>query len=407
MSYTELIESLREYLPDDPVAMGLLDEIYDSTLPYWPDDTASRLEAALEQEDWLEDATKLVDELEKALKRGFTPVYEQQNAFKKDMDNWFTFAHAFLEAERSDGLVDLMDLYWKMFNPKGKEKCGALRVSCRGDDCRFHFTPGVYICPECGSTRTLCRKRVATNGRCVSEGRALGHGGDQTKGALHPTYIDGRKTTRRSEMFANQIKNRPNLKAMYIQALQDPDYLSLMPEIALLAARRGELLADLDAIDPETIEREVASAVEQMQKAMMNDKYGTVIFYAQKVEDLLTKGKENRNRWRELNSIATQMAKLVDTERKTIVEARRSVPIEDMFRLQQETIKVVRVAIGSGAEEIYFALRSALGEDADLGRVTVDFIRGRMLKHMANELRPIQEAEDREIINIAAEERDK
>ncbi|KKK54366.1 hypothetical protein LCGC14_3085470, partial [marine sediment metagenome] len=255
MSLSQLMTELAEIIGPDPDALALLVEIHDIARRTEPEFSADAVEQALDMADWREMLPSLLDDLEKALKRFFTPHPDQVNAFNTDMKRWFQYMRGFVEIDRLDGAKDIMTFYWKIFHRNGKKICGAVRSRCAKAGnvkaaCMNKLGKDHLVCSECGLARTFCRRKPMPNGRCGRMGRGIGHGGDKPKGALSPTFIDGRHSLGRSSMFAKQMDNKPALKRMYIESLNDPDYLSLLPEISLLAARRGQLLAALDVLDP-------------------------------------------------------------------------------------------------------------------------------------------------------------
>jgi hypothetical protein len=405
MGLSQLFDRLREYT--DPDGHALIEEIHGAVQKYDPDIAADALETLLNVEGvpdevTLELAAVGLDQLEAALKKFYTPHPQQVKSHKKDMLRWFEYMRHFHEIGRLDGMRDIMTFYWKMFARGGKKICGSVRSRCaqsgwKNSKCNHKFQKGEYVCPNCDMTRTLCRKKPMQNGRCGKSGSG-GHGGDLPIGALAPRFIDGRKSLGRAKLFAQQLEDRQSLRRMYIEALQDPDYLSLEADMAMMTARRAELLAELDALDPQLIETSVRNHVKEMGRAMGKDKYSDAMFHANEIQSLLEKGKDNRERWREWISITSQVAKLADTERKRIVEARQFVPIQEMINLQNETIKAVRNAIAAAAEEAHTDIMRAR-EKGILDKLSPDQIRRVILRNLAAQMRPIEQAE-REIGEI-------
>lgn len=397
MSLTQLFIHIRKHT--DSEGQAILDSIYKGLRRYEPNYAYDALKYCLNNditpdEMKLLDAPSLLDDLEESTGKFFVPQPQQVNAYKRDMVRFFEYMRAFLELGRLDGARDILTFYPKMFHQEGKKICGSVRSRCvlaglrdSPDRCMYKYKAGEYVCPKCDSPRSLCKKRPMQNGRCGKSGMGKGHGGQKPKGALSPAFIDGRRSPNRGDMFATQLKNRPDLRQMYIESLADPDYISLLPEISLLAARRGELLAQLDDLDPAQIETEVRGHVTKIRKAIEEERTLTVFHHAQQIEQLLDRGKENRTRWHEMNQIAGQMARLADTERKRLVEAKKAVPIQDMLRLQQETIKAVRAAIISGSEVVYREIISA-DEKGILDNLNPDHIKRTMLRHMADQIQP-------------------
>ena len=399
MGLSQLFDRLKELTGEEGHA--LIEEIHTAVQKYDPDIAADALEMILNTEGvpdevTLELAAVGIDQLEASLRKYYTPFPKQEKTHRKDMIRWFEYMRHFHEIGRLDGLRDIMTFYWDMFRKDGKKICGSVRSRCaqsgwKNSECNHKFAKGEYVCPHCNMTRTLCRKKPMRNGRCGKSGSG-GHGGDHPIGAMSPTFIDGRNSVGRAKLYGKQLEGRESLRNMFIEAMRDPNYLSLEADMAIMTARRAELLAELDALDPQLIESGIDRHAKEMRRALGRGKNTDVVFHANEILGLLGKGKDNRERWREWISITGQVAKMADTERKRIVEARQFVPIQEMINLQNETIKAVRNAIASAAEEAHADIMRA-HKKGILDNLSPDHIRRTVLRSLAVQLRPIEEAE--------------
>lgn len=396
MSSSEQFATIELVINDGP-AQRALKEVKEAFRKYSPYYAADALAECLAREDGLECAPDLVDELEEALNRWFTPQPHQKVAFKTDMKRWFEYMRAFLELERLDGARGIMGFFHDMFHPDGKKICGSVRSRCvqagkMDGKCIHKFRKGEYVCPDCDSPRMLCKKLPLQNGRCGKSGVAKGHGGQAPTGALAARHKDGlrRSGSGRGNMFAQKLAGVPDIQAMFLEALEDEDYIALYAEMALLSARRGELLQQLENLDLEEIADNIKRHVSSMTRAIGKLEWSDATYHAQEIESALSSGTDNRARWREIVTISVQMAKLADSERKRIVDAKRAVPIEDVWRLRDETIRAVRTAVSIGSEALYGEIMLA-HEKGILGNLKVDNIRTTIMRAVADQFRPSEE----------------
>jgi len=343
MSITQKINELQDYIHPDGLA--LFEELADVLVKHEPDyiyDELLELVEAIQDQDHQgskDDIRILLDNLETSLARYFQPQIEQTQAYRTDLKRFFGYAHGFLKKDRYDGLSDVLSMYHDLFNPNGKQKCGRILSNCRTKGCEYHFkNPNQIICPECNAPRGLCRSPSTEWGRC-----ARSHGGNRVNGNFAGTG--------RAKLYAQSLSGK--LQDSYIKAVTDPEFLSVAPEIAALSARSAEVMDQLGDTDYVVIQAGIRRAVRDMRRASVDDSIHGMLVAADEIESYLDAVAEDRRRWDEIGAISGRLGKLVETERRRIVEAQQMITVQEMYNLQQETLLKIRDAATIIAQQLH------------------------------------------------------
>jgi len=343
MSISQKINELEQYVHPD--GLGLLEELADILVKheadYIHDHLLELLEATSYQdyESSPDDVRALLDDLETSLARHFRPQIEQARAYRTDMKRFFGFAHGFLKLGRLDGVADILSYYHDVFNPKGKSKCGRILSGCRTKDCDHSFqNPEQIVCPLCNTTRSLCSFSPTEWGRC-----ARVHQGNH--------YMKDFAGTGRAKLYARSLSGK--LQDSYIKAVTDPEFLSVAPEIAALAARSAEIMDQLGDTDYVVIQTGVRRAIRDMRRASNEEETHGMLVAVDEIEHHLDSVAQNRRRWDEIGAISGRLGKLVETERRRIVEAQQMITVQEMYNLQEETLLKIRDASTIIAQQLH------------------------------------------------------
>lgn len=338
MSITQKINELQEYVHPD--GYGLLEELADVLVKHEADYIYDHLLEVLDNEDPdREFVRNLLDDLETSLARHFQPTLEQATGYRTDLKRFFGFSHEFLKRGRLDGVADILSYYHAIFNPKGKSKCGRILVGCRKADCDHTFeNPEQIVCPICDTTRSLCSNAPTEWGRC-----ARVHRGNRYNGNFAGTG--------RAKLYAKSLTGK--LQDSYIKAVTDPEFLSVAPEISALAARSAQIMDQLGDTDYVVIQTGVRRAIRDMRRASNDDEIHGMLVAADEIEHHLDSVAQNRRRWDEIGAISGRLGKLVETERRRIVEAQQMITVQEMYNLQEETLLKIRDAATIIAQQLH------------------------------------------------------
>lgn len=340
MSFSQKIDALVPHV--DPEGLLLLKEIGRELTHYLPDQKYNLVMEALDLGEDLnpESLEYVIDELEMAVARYFRPSITQMNAYRRDMKTFFSNVRYLFERDRIDGIRQYMGYFPKIFTPGGKLACGARVRVC--NECEYKFNdPEPAICPECDRPRRLCSIRPNTNGRCIY------HGGNTLGGQL----VNKLKSAGRARMYAHSLNGR--LQEMFIEAMTDPEYLSLAPEISALATRAADLLGKLDDTDYMVIATGINRARRNIEKYIKEEKPEKVMYEAQEILRLIDKDSDSSRRWEEFSQVAMRLSKIAESERRRAVEAQHTITAQQMFAIRQETLVYIRDAATFASARVY------------------------------------------------------
>ncbi|HEU5090506.1 MAG TPA: HGGxSTG domain-containing protein [Roseiflexaceae bacterium] len=182
---------------------------------------------------------------------------------------------------------------------------------------------------ECGARKrdgTPCKAKAMPNGRCRI------HGGLTPVGPALPQYRDGR--------YSRVLPAR--LAGRYQEAAQDTALLELRSEVALLDARLADLLGRVDTGESGALWRALAEwRLEALAARKANDTVKTseainAIF------DLIQRGHADYQAWREVGSVIEQRRKLVESERKRLIEMQQTLTAEKAMLLLGAVLGVIK-----------------------------------------------------------------
>lgn len=172
-------------------------------------------------------------------------------------------------------------------------------------------------------------KRAATAGRTV----CYYHGGQTPQGLASPhTTRDGR--------YSKIIPLR--MAARYEEARTDPALLELRDDVGLIDGRIADLIARVDTGESGAIWKEL----QDTRRALIDAKRrGDATGQMQLVNDLLIlvdRGHADYRAWREVGAAIEQRRKLVESERKRLVEMQQMVTTERLMLLLGGVVKVIQ-----------------------------------------------------------------
>ena len=116
------------------------------------------------------------------------------------------------------------------------------------------------------------------------------------------------------------------LLAKYEEAINDPDYLSMTEELALLDTRMAEMLERLDTTDVKLAWQKVRRAYQLLDNDNIEDDgYNNAL---ELLQEALTMKSADDTIWKEVAGIIEQRRKVAETERRRVVDAQSSMTYE-------------------------------------------------------------------------------
>lgn len=158
------------------------------------------------------------------------------------------------------------------------------------------------------------------------------HGGKSLVGAASPTFTTGR--------YSKYLPQR--LTERYQQAVQDTELLALREEVALLDARLADLLSRVDAGESGQMWQQANKAFLSVMRFYRARDYKHVDGALFDLEQALEGGLNDYLAWEELRQIVDQRRKLVESERKRLVEMQQVITAEQAMVLVTTIVDSVR-----------------------------------------------------------------
>lgn len=158
------------------------------------------------------------------------------------------------------------------------------------------------------------------------------HGGKSPKGVASPSFTTGRY----SKYLPTRLLDR------YHEAESDPALLSLRAEIALLDGRLADLLKKVDEGEARKTWEQARNINKDIQADMLNEDYGRLMMSCKALDELIGEGLTDHEAWYEIHSILDQRRKLVESERKRLVEADQSIRADKALTLAMALLQSVK-----------------------------------------------------------------
>ncbi len=181
----------------------------------------------------------------------------------------------------------------------------------------------------CGAkTRTgqPCQARAMPNGRCRM------HGGASLAGPASPAYRHGR--------YSRMMPKR--LMDAYERAANDGDLLVLRDEVALVDARLAELLSHLDSGETGAAWTQALEQYAALQDANDGGDAALLKTALDALGRALKRGQADYAAWAEITELIDLRRKLVESERKRLVQLQQMITTEQAMVLLMAVTKLVK-----------------------------------------------------------------
>ncbi len=179
----------------------------------------------------------------------------------------------------------------------------------------------------CGAkTRSggTCKNRAMPNGRCRM------HGGKSLGGIASPTYKHGR--------YSKYLPER--LRERYVESLSDPDLIALREEISLTDARIEDLIKRVDSGESGEAWALARKALGELLEAETKGEslHGPIAMLG----EIIQRGLDDYGAWRELGGMIEMRRRLVESERKRLVDMQMMISAERAMLLISSIADIIR-----------------------------------------------------------------
>ena len=227
-------------------------------------------------------------------------------------------------------------------------QCGKKTKRCR--KCGHKYPAAEYeldACPDCGEDRA-CKRPAMTNGACYL------HGGKSLKGLAHPGYKSGRWS---KYMPARMVPR-------YEESKNDTELLAVRADIALVDARIADLLVRVDTGESTHIWKKLVGF---RNDALDAQRIGDDRKRALSLEGIfrtIGQGAADYAAWHDVIGLIEQRRKLVESERKRLIEMQQMVTVEESMLLVNAAAHSFKTRLAEKCDpDIARAVMMAVAED--------------------------------------------
>jgi len=204
-----------------------------------------------------------------------------------------------------------------------------------------------------------CQKHAAP-GRAVCHM----HGGKSLAGIASPAWTDGAHS---------RYLLPERLRARYQAAVDDPTLLEQRHEVSLLDARLSDLLARVDSGESGAIWRALDAQRLALLVAQQLGHTVDQIAATSAILDLIAQGHADYAAWREIGATLEQRRRLVESERKRLVEMQQVMTSEQVLILMNALLLAVRANVHEQAaliaiQQTFLTLTSGTNHGIDVSR---------------------------------------
>jgi hypothetical protein len=161
------------------------------------------------------------------------------------------------------------------------------------------------------------------------------HGGKTPLGPASPNWVDGR--------FSRILPKR--LLDDYQASLRDPEKLALEAELAVIDARINDVLSRVDSGESGRLWAELRAAWAAFERARHGGDAATILEATRRVGELITGGHADWAAWADVLGLIERRRKLVESERKRLVEAQQMIHIEQAMAAMSLLVDAVKLHI--------------------------------------------------------------
>lgn len=158
------------------------------------------------------------------------------------------------------------------------------------------------------------------------------HGGKSLGGIASPQMRHGR--------YSKYLPSR--LSGQYEAAKSDPALLELREDIALIDSRLSDLLQRVETGESGQVWKELGEAYRDLQDAMHAKNTVKTGEALQLIYALIVRGNDDYRAWTEIHEVIEQRRRLVESERKRIVESNSMISAENAMLMISALVDIIR-----------------------------------------------------------------
>ena len=169
----------------------------------------------------------------------------------------------------------------------------------------------------------------------MPNGRCRIHGGLTPTGPSAGAY----RTGRYSKLLPARLAGR------YKEAQADPDLLAMRDEIALLDARLGDVLGNMDTGESGSVWQRLKATNEELKVAVITGKTTKVTQHARELSAIVDAGATDLEAWGDVYGLLEQRRRLVESERKRLVDMQQMITTEKAMTLLGVILETIQTHV--------------------------------------------------------------
>lgn len=193
-----------------------------------------------------------------------------------------------------------------------------------------------------------CTARSKRNGRRCARYKMDGkevcysHGGPSFSGSNHGMAKLAVREGKEPLKYASSVPGR--LLRMYEEGLKNPDIVAHVDEIALLEARIGDLLEQVEAGGAAELWREARKMYKEFRK---QERLNAILAetYLEALGEVIEKGNHEIGAWDQVLKTVEQRRKLASTHHQQLVQAQQYISVAKVLEMFAEIARVVQLQL--------------------------------------------------------------
>jgi len=209
-----------------------------------------------------------------------------------------------------------------------ENRCTARTKNCRACGHRYVKGDKSHNCPQCGEERRCGRYKVTGMQVCQMHG-----GGSPKKGR------PGGRPPKDGSVRRSMLPQR--MWSTFDAAMEDRHLLILRTDLAQLETRMEDLVQIADTPECGYVWKALETAVNNYQRAVARQEHGVIELELNKVFELVEKGNVHHSAHAEIERLTTQRMKLVESERRRMLETHQMISVERVLGLMEKVAIVI------------------------------------------------------------------
>jgi hypothetical protein len=220
--------------------------------------------------------------------------------------------------------------------------CGCKSYKCKKCKRRF-FKEEIDMthCPDCGQERYCSNPRIKHPEKNDTWLPCFVHGGHSLRGMASPVMKTGK--------YSKHLPKR--LLEAYDKSREDPEVLSLNDDIGLTEARISDVLQRVDANESGAIWDELAKTAQDFKAARRANDTERVGQLLEDILRLISKGKGDRENWREIGDLMERKRKLSESQLKLLTTKQEFISRQQAVQFVGALVAIVKENVTDPAEK--------------------------------------------------------